>query len=150
MKPTEILEHRLEERNMLNWRLFLYKEMILTKNDFTWLKFNIDESQRTLKASGNLELVGTTYHVVILYSPFFRDRYDRIYIKHIPYNNQIHMYPDSSLCLYHPYFDKPAFHRIELNSIIPWISEWITFYEQWKIYGVWLGKEIKHASSKSV
>jgi hypothetical protein len=28
--------------------------------------------------------------------------------------------------------------------MIPWITEWIVFYEQWKKYGVWFGAEIKH------
>ena len=51
---------------------------------------------------------------------------------------------DLSLCLYHPIIDKPTFRIIPLFQMIPWISEWIVFYEQWKKYGVWLGKEIKH------
>jgi len=38
----------------------------------------------------------------------------------------------------------PAFRTIALFNMIPWISEWIVFYEQWKKYGVWLGREIKH------
>lgn len=36
------------------------------------------------------------------------------------------------------------FQKIPLFRMIPWITEWIIFYEQWKKYGIWLGKEIKH------
>ena len=49
-----------------------------------------------------------------------------------------------SLCLYHPIIDKPYLQCIPLYKMIPWITEWIIFYIQWKKYGVWLGREIKH------
>ncbi len=63
----------------------------------------------------------------------------------IVYNEHIHLYKDGSLCLFYPQDLEWNDHKIIIGkTIIPWISEWIIFYEFWKINGIWLGKEVKH------
>lgn len=54
---------------------------------------------------------------------------------------KIHMYQDHSLCLHY----KPDMHWNEKTAIyqytIPWLCEWLVFYELYLIKGKWLGKE---------
>lgn len=55
-----------------------------------------------------------------------------------------HRYPDQSLCLYHPN-DKSFDGRAKIaDTIIPWTSEWLYFYEAWLEDGIWWGKEAPH------
>jgi hypothetical protein len=59
----------------------------------------------------------------------------------------IHMYENSSLCLYYPYdyiFNKRFCIALE---IIPWTIKWIYCYETFKVNGgTWLGNEALHSS----
>jgi hypothetical protein len=138
----------LEAKNLVehknHWFIFLSIQKYLVEQHFSWLNLKIKD--KTLYGNGTLEVNGVNYYIEFYYSPFNEFRYDRIYIKDktIRYNDNIHLYRDLSLCLYHPVIDKPKLQMIPLYKMIPWITEWIVFYNQWKIYGVWLGKEIKH------
>ncbi|WP_203256511.1 hypothetical protein [Hyunsoonleella ulvae] len=129
-----------------NWCLFLNTEKALVENYFQWLSLKIHNQKKLLYGKGNLKFNTKSYDVELYYSPFFNFRHDRIYIrdKSIKYNDDIHLYKDLSLCLYHPVIDKPLLSGIPLYKMIPWITEWIVFYEKYREYGVWLGKEIKH------
>ena len=126
---------------------FLLIQKVLVEKHFTWLDLQI--KNKILFGNGVLQIGKKKYSISLSYSPLFHNshnRPDRIFINdpRIQYNSKIHIYDDLSLCLYHPYIDKP-FHRImSLYKIIPWISEWCIHYEEFKKYGVWLGKEIKH------
>lgn len=144
MNLITILEGKKMVEHKNNWFIFLTIQKYLVEQNFSWINLKIID--KTLYGSGTLEVNGANYHIEIYYSPFNEFRYDRIYIKDktIRYNDNIHLYRDLSLCLYHPVIDKPKLQMIPLYKMIPWITEWIVFYNQWKIYGVWLGKEIKH------
>ncbi len=54
----------------------------------------------------------------------------------------IHMYPDSSLCLYYPP-DISPFRRLWVSyDLIPMTVLWLCHYEQWLINGnKWMGRE---------
>ena len=135
---------RLEHQRQ--WRVFLFVQKELVESCFDWLKLKIDYRQKALIGTGQLKFDGVKKTVFIHYSPFNKYRYDRIWVDDstIKYNDDIHLYNDLSLCLYHPIIDQPMFQKVPLVKIIPWISEWLVFYKQWKKYGVWLGLEIKH------
>lgn len=148
MNLITILEERVNIKHQENCYLHLLIQKELVSNNFSWL--NCEIKGRVLECKGTLNIAKKKYPVIIYYSPFYTVRYDRIYIcdKSIKYNDDIHLYyPDLELCLYHPKIDKPLFNIVPLIRIIPWISEWCVFYEEWKKYGVWLGKEIKHTPS---
>lgn len=54
-----------------------------------------------------------------------------------------HVYPGDELCLYY----KDEFTGTEdfiADTIVPWTSEWLYFYECWVTSGVWLGAEVPH------
>ena len=146
MKRTTILEEGIRIEHQKNWHIFLHVQKMLVETHFEWLNLKINSRTKSIVGKGVLNINGKNYTVVLLFSPFNAYRYDRIFIddKSIKYHNAIHLYADLSLCLYHPNIDQAVFQKIPLFKMIPWISEWIVFYEQWRKYGIWLGKEIKH------
>lgn len=137
----------MHQKNKDNWVGFLGYQKYMVEKSFDWIKLRVDTQSKQLKGEGILFLNQKRYEIALSYSPFNGFyRYDRIYIddKHIKYSSGNHMYPDGTLCLYHPTADKVGVQIIPLYRMIPWISEWIILYEQWKKYGIWLGPEIKH------
>lgn len=56
----------------------------------------------------------------------------------------IHMYRDGSLCLYYPYDMVWKISTQIAEYTIPWLIEWILYYEIFKITGKWEGKEAPH------
>lgn len=146
MNLITILEANNLAEHKKHWFIFLSIQKFLIEQRFSWLKLKIGTGDKTLYGSGTLRVNDKNYHIEFSYSPFYQYRYDRIFIKDksIVFNDNIHLYRDMSLCLYHPIIDKPKLLIIPLYKMIPWITEWIVFYNQWKKYGIWLGKEIKH------
>ncbi len=147
MDIITILAANTRKENQKNWFSFLLIQKYLVEKHFKWLDLHIDVKKRSLEGQGKIIIGGKSYAIKVSYSPFSSFRYDRIYVEghKIKYNDDIHLYNDLSLCLYHP-IDVPLLRTIPLYQMIPWVSEWIVFYEQWKVYGVWLGREIKHRS----
>lgn len=146
MNIIEILEDNIQYSHRKNWYLFLFIEKVLVEKYFDWISLNINKERKCLEGKGVLNISGKIYKISLQYSPYFKVRYDKIFIDNpkIRYNDDIHLYRDKSLCLYHPIIDKAIFGFIPLYKIIPWITEWVIFYEQWKKYGIWLGDEVKH------
>lgn len=64
-------------------------------------------------------------------------------------NSKIHRYNDGSLCLF-DWREKPwkEHYRID-QKLIPWIAEWLVFYELYKETGEWLGPEAPHERNTS-
>jgi len=50
-----------------------------------------------------------------------------------------HTYADGSLCLYHPDYGDWSTDKAIADTIVPWVSEWLYFYEFWLATNVWLG-----------
>lgn len=146
MNLIAILEENIKYNQKKQWYIFLLVEKFLVERHFEWIDLKINAENKSLLGKGTLYVEGKKYNISMSYSPYNHYRYDRIYIDDstIQFNNSIHLYGDKSLCLYHPIFDKKLLNTIPLYKMIPWITEWIVFYEQWKKYGVWLGDEIKH------
>ncbi len=147
MDIITILAANIRKENQKNWFSFLLIQKHLVAKHFQWLDLHINVKKRSLEGKGKIIIGGKSYIVVISYSPFYRIRYERIFVvgQNIKYNDDIHVYNDLSLCLYHP-IDIPLLKNIPLYQMVPWVTEWLVFYEQWKVYGVWLGREIKHKS----
>lgn len=144
MELITTLEAIIKKRHQKDWYAFLQVQKTLVEEHFDWLELHIHTKTKSLIGEGKLNINDELYEIVLSYSPFKHHRYDRIFIKGISYNKRIHLYSDHSLCLYHPTIDKPIFQLVPLYKMIPWITEWVIFYNLWKKYGVWLAKEIKH------
>lgn len=54
-----------------------------------------------------------------------------------------HVYPGDELCLYYGNEFDGSKHLIA-TTIVPWVSEWLYFYEHWIFTGKWLGTEAPH------
>jgi len=144
MNPTGILEAAQKRELQSNWLSLLIVEQTILEKNYSWLTTSIKRG--CLFATGMLIVNEEQFDVEIKFSPFFKYRFDRVRIRNhgIKFNDEIHVYHDLTLCLYHPYYDLPYSGYMPLYKIIPWISEWCHFYGQWKKYRVWLGDEIKH------
>lgn len=51
-----------------------------------------------------------------------------------------HMYSAKYLCLYQPKYQEFKKSEFLSDTVIPWISLWLYFYELWHITGKWLGR----------
>lgn len=87
------------------------------------------------------------------YSPFYEIRIvyrfrqsPQVYILNpkIEIDTATHFYKEGDLCLFYPK-DEPWKSTFRIaDKIIPWVAEWLVFYELYKIDGVWYGKSAPH------
>ncbi len=63
-----------------------------------------------------------------------------------------HVYstPKQKLCLYFPDGKEWNKGKLLVDTIIPWASEWLYFYEIWLITGNWFGGGTEHDFEKKV
>lgn len=61
-----------------------------------------------------------------------------------------HMYPDGSLCLYYPDYDEWEFTDRWAETLVPWASLWLYYYEIWLMTGDWLGGGIHNNVEKKM
>ena len=50
-----------------------------------------------------------------------------------------HLYLDGSLCLYYPRYHEWKYTDLWAETLIPWASLWLFYYEIWQETGEWLG-----------
>lgn len=50
-----------------------------------------------------------------------------------------HLYEGDLLCVYHPQKNEWDRTKVIADTIIPWISLWIYYYEIWLATGTWMG-----------
>jgi hypothetical protein len=55
-----------------------------------------------------------------------------------------HTYAGDHLCLYYPEYDEWTSAKYIAETIVPWISVWLVYYELWLATGEWLGGGITH------
>ena len=63
--------------------------------------------------------------------------------------NTKHIYPDGSLCLYHPQDHPWRGVNILASTLVVWTAEWLYCYEVWRATGEWIGEEAPHSVDKS-
>ena len=61
-----------------------------------------------------------------------------------------HVYPGTRLCLYLPGAGEWTPDLSLAHTIVPWISEWLFFYETWHALGAWLGGGVEPAENKTI
>lgn len=133
------------EKAQKYWVGFLCKTWLECKESFTWLAFEI--KHKCLVATGTKTIRGVDYKVKIRFSPFLNGRFERVFVqtKNLIMKPDTHFNGDGSLCLYHPILDLKDKSYMELKDIIPWISEWLYYYDKYLEYKVWLGPEHPHS-----
>lgn len=129
----------------LDHRRFVIQKALVEKH-FPCFKCRL--SHRHLRCDGLITPSKdcATYRIAISYP---QDGVPRVTIKdpQIAPSAAIHMYDSGELCLYEPK-ETPWRSSDHLHEkIIPWIAEWLVFYELYMICGKWLGPEAPHGSS---
>lgn len=122
----------------------LARQKALIEKNYTYLKCKIIQGKLTCKGTLQPNDACKEYTIKLTYEVGTQPKV-KILEPQIEYNDEIHLYKSGNLCLFHSsdlvWNDDKV---IIAKTIIPWISEWIIFYEIWQITGKWLGKEIKH------
>jgi hypothetical protein len=125
----------------------LYANLLYQKKaievSFDYLHCSIDMNNKVLICSGVLKpnMITTQYKIRLTYKvgsiPVVK-----ILSPIIVPNKHIHMYSDGSLCLYYEPDMKWGNRTLISKYTIPWITEWILYYELYKVNGnVWEGRE---------
>lgn len=84
-----------------------------------------------------------TYEVQIRYDPLAVPTV-HILAPALVKSPKIHLYRDGSLCLYFPEDDPWKPTDLIYRKLIPWIAEWLLYYEIFLITGEWQGPEAPH------
>ena len=120
---------------------------IMANYDFIHCHYKYPNGLRTLVCEGTYDQLGIIYKYEIRYNGFAAPKV-HICEPPIPYSIDYHMYSDSSLCLYYPR-DQRWSSRLHLYThTIPWVHEWILYYEIYKISGKWEHPAAPHGVNK--
>lgn len=68
-------------------------------------------------------------------------------VKNLKGDSIPHIYPGEKLCLHQPKYHEFRFFDLIADTIIPWASLWLYYYEVWHVTGEWLGGG-EHPASK--
>lgn len=78
-----------------------------------------------------------------------RSRSPRVYVEgHKLDRASKHLYEDGALCLYWPKEWRWSSSARLAETIVPWASLWLYFYEIWEACGEWLGPSSPHGLRK--
>ncbi len=120
------------------------------KQTFDWLKCTAKCGE--LKVIGQISptTISSTYTFTLNYRLQSRPRVRIIEpkLEKPGGRNPPHLFSDGSLCLYYPkhYEWKPT--MLIGETIIPWTSLWLFYYEVWLATGTWFGKGVHPTSNK--
>ena len=80
--------------------------------------------------------------IVMVTEPRLRPRPGGSYkeIPHLIYDDDEPWYSD--LCLFDPDGNEWKPNMQIADTTVPWASEWLSFYEMWRLDGVWRGKSV--------
>lgn len=118
------------------------------ENKFTFLKCRIEND--TLVCRGIFQPENcNAYNVRI---EFRAGCFPQVYIisPEIKPNSDIHIYREGSLCLFYPGDMKWKDTTSIAENTIPWIFEWILFYELYLLTGVWEGEFVPHGDVMAI
>ncbi len=114
---------------------------------FSFLKCRIEND--TLICKGAFKPYAKAYVVRI---EFRAGCFPQVYVLNplIKPNADIHIYNEGSLCLFYPGDLKWKNTTSIAENTIPWIYEWILFYELFLLTGVWEGEYVPHGKIDNI
>ncbi len=118
------------------------------KKYFPFLRCTLQSNQLTCQGSITPSEGCDTYKIKLVYR---KGKTPRVYIVDPPIepNPKYHMYKEGSLCLFDPRVSPWRPDMMLHDTIIPWIAEWLVFYELWKDTGEWFGPEAPHGDEET-
>lgn len=111
------------------------RRMLLHHYNFINCHYRYPNKKRTLICNGYYDQLGIRYEYEIQYDGTIPNV--RITNPEIPYSFDCHMYKDGKLCLYYPQDEKWSRNKHLYSHIVPWVHEWILYYEIYKLSGKW-------------
>ncbi|MDP1815442.1 MAG: phospholipase D-like domain-containing protein [Leadbetterella sp.] len=114
---------------------------------YSFLKCRIEND--TLICRGELNPNGKSYDILI---EFRAGTFPQVYILSpiIVPKADIHIYSEGSLCLFYPGDLRWKDNTSIAEYTIPWIIEWILFYELYQLSGVWEGESVAHGKINNI
>jgi len=126
----------------------------LLKSRFPNSKVNVERDQKiTWEATLQPTPLSNIYRVKVIYA---KDQYPKSFVvnpkplKLVKGENVLpHVYNTNKqqLCLFYPDGKEWNTSKLLVRTIVPWISEWLYYYELWLGTGEWLGGGTKHKKS---
>ncbi len=123
-------------------------EQALLRETFSFLNSRISGLELTCRGRIQPTEHSRSYRVEIQYAPWDSPEV-RVIDPKIQFTGGVHMYRNDSLCLY-DWREQPWQNNWHLyKTIVPWIAEWLLYYELWLLTGRWLGKSAVHSKPNS-
>lgn len=131
-----------KQRNSFAYAMMQKREL---EKKFSFLKYAIIND--TLICKGKFEVEGCKPYTIQI--EFRAGSFPQVYVldPSIEPNSEIHIYNEGSLCLFYPGDLKWKNTTSISEHTIPWIYEWIMFYEIYLRTGVWEGPFEAHCNS---
>ncbi len=128
-----------KEYQSKKYALLLHQQLLIEEH-YEFLKCSIKNSVLICTGWFKLENCSEPYKIKIEYVVGHEPKTTILSPSIVP-GKDIHMYRDHSICLHYPP-DMPWNEKIKVYEYtIPWISEWIIYYEIYKVTNLWEGPE---------
>jgi hypothetical protein len=124
----------------------IVSEQALLREKFSFLNSRISGLAITCRGRIQPTEHSRSYRVEIRYAPWDSPEV-RVIEPEIKFTNDVHMYRNDMLCLY-DWREQPWQNSWHLHAtIVPWVAEWLLYYELWLLTGKWLGKSAVHCKA---
>jgi hypothetical protein len=128
-----------KEYQSKKYALLVYQRRLIEQH-YSFLKCSIKANVLTCTGWIRLDNCSDSYKIRIEYVVGHEPKTTILWPIIVP-SKHIHMYRDRSICLHYPP-DMPWNEKIMIYEYtIPWISEWVIYYEIYKITNKWEGPE---------
>jgi hypothetical protein len=122
-------------------------ENLLIQERFPFLKTRMVGNRLVCRGKIQPTETSAVYRVEVCYKPWSAPKVT-VLDPVIKPETTLHFYKDGTLCLY-DWREQPWQKRLRLaDTVIPWLAEWLLFYEIYQLTGKWLGPSAMHAAAK--
>ncbi|MEQ2005254.1 MAG: hypothetical protein ABMA26_00540 [Limisphaerales bacterium] len=123
-------------------------EQALVRRSFPGLHARIRGQELTCRGRIQPTEHSAPYRVEIKYQPWSSPEI-RVIEPALKFTSGAHMYRNDTLCLY-DWREQPWQNKWHLHeTVIPWVAEWLVFYELFLLTGKWLGPSANHTTEKT-
>lgn len=136
------MKHLIKIPRKRDYKLnYLKSQKLFIEQNFDFLKCRIEKNVLICKGWVQPTFCREAYHILVEYVVGKEPKSTVLYPEIKP-DRKIHMYHDHSLCLFYSLDMKWTEFTKVYQHTIPWICEWIVYYELYQVNGnKWLGRE---------
>jgi hypothetical protein len=125
----------------------LVAEHLLIHDRFPFLTTRLVGNKLICRGRVQPTATSETYRVEVSYEPWNAPEV-RILEPDIKAEGKLHFHKDGTLCLY-DWREQPWKKQLRLaDTVIPWVAEWLLFYEIYLLTGKWIGASAVHGAAK--